>query len=80
MCGCAYEWAKRWRLKCTANNGPMKIEYRNETVWASLFPKQNYNVLSPNFHIHVSVCERNTFPGSVCLISLQPNQTDLGNK
>ncbi len=22
---------------------------------ASLFPKQNYNVLSPNFHIHVSV-------------------------
>ncbi len=27
---------------------------------ASLFPKQNYNVLSPNFHIHV-------FPGSICL-------------
>ncbi len=22
---------------------------------ASLFPKKNYNVLSPNFHIHVSV-------------------------
>jgi hypothetical protein len=24
---------------------------------ASLFPKQNYNGLSPNFHIHVSVSD-----------------------
>ncbi len=29
---------------------------RNET--ARPFPKQNYNVLSPNFHIHVRICER----------------------
>ncbi len=34
----------------------------------SLFTKQNYNVLSPNFHIHVSVSDLYTvFPGSVCL-------------
>ncbi len=48
----------------TANEGPVRI---NINVWhrfiysqkwncaASLFPKQNYNVLSPNFHIHVFV-------------------------
>jgi hypothetical protein len=28
---------------------------RNETAGALLFPKQNYIVLSPSFHIHVSV-------------------------
>ncbi len=31
-----------------------------------LFPKQNYSVLSPNFHIHVSVSDLN-IPGLVCL-------------
>jgi hypothetical protein len=36
---------------------------------ALLFPKQNYNVLSPNFHIHVSVSDFffNIFSGLVCL-------------
>jgi hypothetical protein len=28
---------------------------RNETAPTLLFPKQNLNVLSPNFHIHVPV-------------------------
>ncbi len=45
---------------------------------ASLFPKQNYNVLSPNFHIHVPVSD--LFVPRICLsILLQPNrQTDSG--
>jgi hypothetical protein len=30
---------------------------RNETGATLLFPKHNYNALSPNFHIHVSVRE-----------------------
>ena len=30
---------------------------RTETERASLFLKHNYNVLSPNFHIHVSVSD-----------------------
>jgi hypothetical protein len=42
---------------------------------ALLFPKQNYNVPSPNFHIHVSVSDL-----YVPRIGLQPNrQTDPGN-
>jgi hypothetical protein len=50
-------------LSLTANEGPMRIQYECLVpiyvflvmkVRASLFPKQNYNVLSPNFHIHVS--------------------------
>ncbi len=35
---------------------------------ASLFTKQNYNVLYPSFHIHVSVCDLYV-PGSVCLFA-----------
>jgi len=49
---------------CTANEGPVRIQYKCLVpiyVFAemklSLFPKQNYNVLSPNFHIHVSVSD-----------------------
>ncbi len=34
---------------------------------ASLFPKQNYNVLSPNSYIHSYLWEIYIFPGSVCL-------------
>ncbi len=46
---------------------------------ASLFPKQNYNVLSPNFHIHVSVSNL-YIPRLGLPILLQPNrQTDPGN-
>jgi hypothetical protein len=52
---------------------------RNESALASLFPKQNYNVLSPNFHIHVSVS--NLYVPSIGLpIWLQQNrQTDPVN-
>ena len=51
---------------------------RNE-IGRSLFPKQNFNVMSPNFHIHVSVIDLNI--PRICLpILLQPNrQTDPGN-
>ncbi len=37
---------------------------------ASLFPKQNYNVLSPNFHIDASVSDL-YIPGSICLFCSQ---------
>jgi hypothetical protein len=45
---------------------------------ALLFPKHNYNVLSPNFHIHISV--RDLYIPRIGLpILLQPNrQTDPG--
>ncbi len=45
---------------------------------ALLFPKQNYNDLSPHFHIYVSV--RNLYIPSISLsLLLQPNrQTDPG--
>jgi hypothetical protein len=51
-------------VPCTANIGPVRIQYKclvliyvfsKINCVASLLPKQNYNVLSPNFHIHVSV-------------------------
>jgi hypothetical protein len=53
----------RWlsRLTCTANEGPVKIQY---TCLVSiyvfpemklLFPKQNYNVLFPNSYTDISV-------------------------
>ncbi len=46
---------------------------------ASLFPKQNYNVLSLNFHVHVSVSDL-CIPRINLPIFLQPNrQTDPGN-
>ncbi len=34
---------------------------------ALLFSKQNFNILSPNSHTHISVREIYIFPGSVCL-------------
>ncbi len=44
----------RIKYKCPA---PIYVFPRNETVWHPFFPKIKllYNVLSPNFHIHVSV-------------------------
>jgi hypothetical protein len=46
---------------------------------ASLFPKQNCKVLSPNFHIYLSVSDL-FFPGIGLPILLQPNrQTSPGN-
>jgi hypothetical protein len=53
---------------------------RNETVRPRYFLKQNYNVLSPNFHIHVSVSEL-YIPRIDLPVLLQPNrQTDRGNE
>ena len=40
---------------------------------ASLFPKHNYNVLSPSFHIHVSLSDLN-IPRIGLPILLQPNR------
>jgi hypothetical protein len=41
---------------------------------ASLFPKQNYNVLSPNFLIHVSV----TDPGNIWLTYIESRNWEQG--
>ncbi len=62
---------------CTAKEGPVRIKIN---VWfpfmyspkgncaASLFLKQNYNVLFINSYTHMSVRDLYTvFPGSVCL-------------
>ncbi len=74
----------------TVNEGPVRIQYTGN-VWfrficsqkwncvALLFPKQNYNVLSPNFYIHVSVWYL-YIPRIGLPILLQPNmQADPGN-
>jgi hypothetical protein len=46
---------------------------------AALFPKQNYNALPPNFHIHVFMTDL-YIPRIGLSILLQPNrQTDPGN-
>jgi hypothetical protein len=53
----------------TANEGLVRIQYKclvlidvfpEMKLRASLLPKQNYNVLSPNFHTHVSVSDNNS--------------------
>ncbi len=50
---------------------------RNKTLQSSLFPKQNYYVLSPNLHIHVSVSDFIYFQDPILL---QENMwTDPGN-
>jgi hypothetical protein len=70
-----------------ANEGPMRILMSDSDLMysqkchsaASLFPKQNYNVLSPNFNIHVSVSD-SYIPRNCLPILLQPNRlTDPGN-
>ncbi len=76
-------------VQCTANEGPVTIQYKClvpiyvfpevKLRASSLFPKQNYNALSPNFYIHVSVCNFYT-PRTDLPILLQPNrQNDPGN-
>ena len=62
----------------TANEGPERIQYKCLVVWfpfmysqkwncaASLFPKQNYNVLSPNSYL-IYLWEIYIFPGPICL-------------
>ncbi len=56
----------------TANEGLVRIQYKSlvpiyvfpemKLHGLVIFPKQNYNVLSPNIHIYI-------FPGWVCLFS-----------
>jgi hypothetical protein len=59
--------SESWKISVlyTANEGPVRLQYkclvsiyldsllRNETV--TVFPKQNFNVLSPNSYTHISV-------------------------
>jgi hypothetical protein len=62
---------------CTANEGPVRIQYNvcflvmYSQKWncaASLFPKHNYNVKSPNSYTYRCVRDL-IFPGSVCLFA-----------
>jgi hypothetical protein len=55
-----------WGPSALQVKGPVRIQYKclvpidvfpEMKLCASLFPKQNYNVLSLNFHIHVSVSD-----------------------
>ncbi len=50
--------------RCAANEGPVRIQCKCLVYVALLFPKQNYKVLPPNFHIPVLVCicERFIYP------------------
>jgi hypothetical protein len=69
----------------TANEGPMRIQYKCMVpidVFPErklLFPKQNYNVLSPSPYTHISV--RDLYISRIGLpILLQENMwTDPGN-
>jgi hypothetical protein len=71
----------------TANEGQMRIQYKclvpiyvfpEMKLLASLFPKQNYNVLSPNFQIHV--LGEPVIYSKDRSVYLQPKrQTDPGN-
>ncbi len=72
----------------TSNEGPVRIQHKclvpiylfpKIKLRGSLFPKQNYHVLSPNFHIHVSVSNLYIHRVGVPIL-LQPyRQTDPGN-
>ncbi len=61
---------------CAANEEPERIQYmysQKLNCVASLIPKQKYNVLSPNFHIHVSLSD--LYISRIGLpILLQPNR------
>jgi hypothetical protein len=74
---------KGWGL--TANEGPVKIQYKCLVPiyvfpeMKLLFPKQNYNVLSPNSDTHISL--RDSYISRIGLpILLQGNMwTNRGN-
>jgi hypothetical protein len=57
----------------TANEGPVRIQYKclvHIYIFPEmklLFPKQNYNVLSPAVSTLIYLLEIHIFPGSVCL-------------
>ncbi len=59
--------------RCTANEGPVKIQYKCLVPiyvfpeMKLLFPKQNYNVLSPSSYTHISV--RNVYISRIDLPS-----------
>jgi hypothetical protein len=61
-----------------ANEGPVRIQYNClvPIYTASLFPNQNYNVLSPNFHIHVFVSDL-YIPRTSLPILLQPDSRNI---
>jgi hypothetical protein len=74
-----------------AHEGPLSIQYKclvpiyvfpemKLCTVATLFPKQNYNALSPKSYTHISV--RDLFISRIGLsILLQPNMwTDPGNR
>ncbi len=52
---------------CTEKKGPVRIQYKCLvpvyifSEMKLLFPKQNYNVLSPSSCTHISVCERSIY-------------------
>ncbi len=67
------------RIKSNINVGSDHVFPEMKLCGLVLFPKQNYNVLSPNFHIHVTVSDLH-IPRMGLSFLLQPNrQTDPGN-
>jgi hypothetical protein len=59
----------KWRAAWWKSNINVWLRFMYHQKWncsAPLFPKQNFNVLSPNFHIHVSVRDL-YIPGLLCL-------------
>jgi hypothetical protein len=70
----------------TANEGPVRIQYKclvpiyGFPEVKLLFPKQNYNVQSPNFYAHISVRDFRVYISRIGLpILLQGNMwTDPG--
>jgi hypothetical protein len=78
MCQTHFIIGKFELLRCTVNEGQLMYSQKLNCA-DSLFTKHNYTVLSPNFHIQVSVS--NLYIPRIGLpILLQPNrQTDPGN-
>ena len=65
------------------NGGPVRIQYKCMVpiyVFPEMkLPKQNYNVLSPNFHIHVSVRDLYIPRIGMPILTELNRQTDPGN-
>jgi hypothetical protein len=73
-------------LRHTANEGPVRIQYKclvSIDVFPEmkqLFPKHNYNVLSPSSYTHISVRDLYIYLAIGLPILLQGNMwTDPGN-
>ncbi len=65
----------RIQYKCLV---PISVFPEIELCRLSLYPKQNYNALSPNFHIHVSVGD--LYISRICLHSLLPTDPGIYNQ